>query len=743
MTLIVSRTCTEIVEDDEHRISATVSRPLEAFRSVPAYVLLGDPGAGKTTSFDTEYRNIEDGYYITARDFLAFDVSSCPEWRGKILFIDGLDEVRAGKPDVRVPFDEIRKRLNELEKPNFRLSCREADWLENNDRKNLEKTSPDNSVVMLRLDPLTDSDVTHILQSHPRVEDAAAFIEKAAQVGIKGLLENPQSLNMLIAAVTGDHGWPRSRLETFELACREMAREHNDEHSIADQAVAEGVLADPDQLLDAAGRLCALMLISGGPGFRLRHHHGDSEYLTPDRCEYERPEHLVAALSTKLFKADSEGHFVPVHRQIAEFLSARHMTSVVKNGLPVRRVIALVAGGDGMIVSELRGLSAWLAGLCEVARRDLIDRDPIGIGLYGDISKFSVDEKFELLESIRNEWTKTDTMIRSEVSAFAALVAPDMESTIKNVLDNTGREMEHQRLTEFLLRVLAHSDRTIDLSNTLYGMIRDETRWHGVRQWALNSFFRFETDKKGTDTLKSLLREVHVGKLADPERELIGTLLTRLYPRDLPPSEVWCYLADTGGSVNGNYRVFWQDNLMKKSTDDQIVELLDSLSTQIEALYPAIEYHNLFSLPIQLLARGLKIRGDDIEPDRLYNWLGVACDGSHRRVLDGKNAYTAIRTWASAASRNSKGGCLGKFDQVRLVVGRYGDIIPLLYQANDLYNYQNRRLTCGPWCLQQCRREEMEHVNPQGSPDYLIGNSDTANFAMQNDDYWLNALHAR
>ena len=706
MTAIVSRTCTEILEDGEHRISAKVSRPLEAFRSVPAYVLLGDPGAGKTTSFDTEYRNIEDGYYITARDFLTFEVISRPEWRGKTLFIDGLDEVRAGKPDVRVPFDEIRKRLNELENPNFRLSCREADWLGDNDRKNLEKTSPDNSVVMLRLDPLTDSDATHILQSHPRVDDATAFIEKAAQVGIKGLLENPQSLNMLIAAVTGDHGWPRSRLETFELACREMAREHNDEHSIAGQAVAEGVLADPDQLLDAAGRLCALMLISGGRGFRLRHHQGDFEYLSPDRCEYERPEYLVAALSTKLLKSDSEGHFVPVHRQIAEFLSARHMTSVVNNGLPIRWVIALVAGGDGMIVSELRGLSAWLAGLCEVARRDLIDRDPIGIGLYGDISKFSVDEKFELLESIRNEWTKTDTMVRSEVSAFAALVTPDMESTIKNVLDNTSREMEHQLLTEFVLRVLTHSDRAFDLSNSLYSMIRDETRWPRVRKWALNTFIRCETDEKGTDILKSLLNEIHDGKLTDHDRELIGTLLTRLYPRDLPPSEVWCFLADSGAGVNGNYRDFWQDDMMKKSTDDQIVELLDSLSTQIEALYPAIEYHNLYSLPIQLLARGLKIRGDDIETDRLYDWLGVACDGSHRRVQGVKNAYMAIRTWLAQRPEIQKAvvlESLTRYDEEE--ERRHHTFIV----GDRLYNTKPPKLAV--WCLQQAAAKK--NVNPR------------------------------
>ena len=355
MTLIVPRTCTDITECDNRRKGDNVSQPMEIYRSKQAYVLLGDPGAGKTTAFKTESENNEDGFYITARDFLKF---FDPEWHNKTLFIDGLDEVRAGKPDARVPFDEISSRLYELGKPRFRLSCRETDWLGKNDLENLNKVSPGSNVSLLRLDPLKDSDIKHVLESHPFVEDANGFILKAQEIGIDGLLDNPQSLNLTITAVASGGRWPRSRLETYESACRELAKEHNKEHEIA----ADLVSFDRNQVLDAAGRLCTLMLISGSAGIRLRHHQLDPEYLTPDKCDYEHPGHLVAALSTKLFKADAEGRFVPVHRQIAEFLSARHLTLVIKNGLPVRRVFALVAGGDGMIVSELRGTVCLACG---------------------------------------------------------------------------------------------------------------------------------------------------------------------------------------------------------------------------------------------------------------------------------------------------------------------------------------------------------------------------------------------
>ena len=114
----------------------------KAFRDAPAYVLLGDPGAGKTTAFEIEREALgEQACLVSARDFLTFDPQHHPEWRGKTLFIDGLDEVRAGSSDARTPFDAIRGRLDTLEKPRFRLSSREADWLGANDRNRLEAVS--------------------------------------------------------------------------------------------------------------------------------------------------------------------------------------------------------------------------------------------------------------------------------------------------------------------------------------------------------------------------------------------------------------------------------------------------------------------------------------------------------------------------------------------------------------------------------------------------------------------------
>ena len=264
--MIVPRTCTVIsVRDaDQHQEESLL--PLKDFRDTPAYVLLGDPGAGKSKAFEAECEALgQQACLVTARDFLTFEAQYHPEWRGKTLFIDGLDEVRARSADAHTPFEALRGRLDGLGKPRFRLSCREADWLGANDRVHLETVSPAGKVTVLRLDPLTDSDIEELLAVRPHGNDAGEFVAGANRRGIGDLLRNPQSLDMLARAVAGGN-WPESRKDTFAKACTEMVREPNEDHQTADLSIGPPT---PAQLLDAAGCLCAVQMIAGKAGYTL------------------------------------------------------------------------------------------------------------------------------------------------------------------------------------------------------------------------------------------------------------------------------------------------------------------------------------------------------------------------------------------------------------------------------------------------------------------------------------------
>ena len=621
MNSIIPRTCIDISTRDVNQNREKNPQSLEAFRNVPAYVLLGDPGAGKTTAFKSECEALEENAcLISARNFLALNMGSHPEWRDKTLFIDGLDEIRAGASDARTPFDQIRRRIDELGRPHFRLSCRDADWLGDNDRGHLASVSQDSQVKVLRLNLLTGLDVIQILGDHPGIGDPQAFIKEARERGVDGLLVNPQNLTMLADVVAQDGGWPKSRLETFEKACSQIVREHNEEHQHGEQPSA------PD-LLKAAGRLCAVQLFSGTAGYSLRHNEADDDYPALDSCNYDSPKMLRSALSTKLFKGATNNHRAPVHRHIAEFLGARHLSQLIKDGLPVRRVFALMTGEDGIVVTGMRGLSAWLAAHCKNAREDLIDRDPIGVGLYGDIGEFSLNEKRVLLKALNREASRLGS-VRRLAAACGALATPDMEPVLKEILEHRDPVRDHQIFTAFVLCILTQGSPLPDLSEILLETVRDDTQWIHINSLALDAFIRCHPSRNMTSKLKALLADVHAGDISDPDNELLGALLAHLYPQEVPPSEVWNYFpAKWNPERIGRDYGFWCEALIRKSSREEVAELLDNLKERLPGLWPALEVRHWNDLPFKLLAYGLKAHGEELDTEALYDWLSIGLSG--------------------------------------------------------------------------------------------------------------------
>ena len=695
MSVIVSRTCTEVSDTDRNRPNE--SRPLDNFRSAPAYVLLGDPGAGKTTVFQAESGAFDDAHFVSARDFSNSNVDRHPEWHEKTLFIDGLDEVRAGTADARTPLNTIWRKLDALGKPRFRLSCREADWLGANDRRHLASVSPDGTVTVLRLDPLTDADIVTILEAQSEVDDAQKFIEEAQERGVDGLLKNPQSLELLVKAVA-DGGWPESRLDTFKSACSYIAKERNEEHLIGAPPPAL------DELLDATGRLCAVQLIAGIAGYTVGPGESNSAYLSPEECGGIEHSVYKAALSTKLFKVESDTRFVPVHRHIAEFLGARHLAQLIDGdgGLPIQRVLALITGADGGVVTEMRGLSAWLAAQCPRARMALIERDPIGVGLYGDLHQFSHDEKHALLNALKRAGGRLNSELSFQdwAAPFGPLATADMEPALREILTDPARDEQHRMSALFVLRILETGTPLPSLSELLLDIIRDDTRDSSVKVLSLDAFLHNCPDGQDkTSTLKRLLADIRAGQVPDPDNELLGTLLIRLYPQDLPASEVWNYLSESGDSnLIGNHVLFWDYHLLEQSSDEDVFELLDGLLYPPPGLQSALETAELSLeyLPLKLLARGLKVYGEKITTARLYNWLGV---GLPKIQYGGGEDFHSVRSWLEQHPEIQKAviteglqRCVGSDD---------GHFNTDMYEAEKRLYGGNFPSDFGPWCVQQ------------------------------------------
>ncbi|WP_420617801.1 NACHT domain-containing protein [Candidatus Poriferisocius sp.] len=670
MSDYVARTCTEV---DTGR-AADASAPLSHFRERSAYVLLGDPGSGKTTEFKREQAALGDAaVYMSARDFIAFSVDSHPEWRGKTLFIDGLDEVRAGVVDRRSPLDQVRSRLDQLGRPSFRISCREADWLGGNDCRSLEAVSPDSLVAVLRLDPLRDDGIAELLGTLPGSGGAQEFKRQAEQQGLSVLLGNPQTLMLLADAVAHSGEWPESRLETFEMACQKMASEQNEEHRAGAGVSSNGAV------LDAAGYLSALHLIADVPGFSpaLGTDTGGSVPIH----SFDRLPALLAgedcerALRTRLFAAENEYGHRPAHRHLAEFLAGRYLAKLIDKELPASRVVALMTRPtDDRVVTALRGLSAWLAAHSSSARNLLINADPVGVGLYGDIGRFSANEKKRLLESLARFATvgqllgheqrdgRIDGFLDNTGWAFLPLVSADTATAIRDLLVDPDPSGGTHRIVEFVLTVLTAVDSSSlhlldDLESDTEAIVRNPEQPPFTRRLALDVWLRLvaERDSQARSALR-LLGDIRTRALSDPEDDLCGTLLRHLYPAHLPPSQVWGYvLPRNNRELLGRFALFWHQDLIEQSDGDHVAALLDSLGEDRSQILSALEQAGFGDLPLELLSRGLEAWGDGLEPSRLFDRLDApkrSQDDMHR--FSEKNHHQRIKEWLEERPETQK-----------------------------------------------------------------------------------------
>ena len=627
-TYFAPRTCTVVTEGEATRDAKERAAPLSGYANAAACVLIAEPGAGKTTAFETEAAS-QGGVYVTVRNFRTFDDK--PEWHDTTLFLDGLDESRAGTEDGRSSLDDIRKKLERLGRPPFRLSCRWADWMAATDKEALKDVSPDGTVTVIRLDPLSEQNIKDILANNHGVLDPDGFIEAARKRGVDRLLINPQNLDLLARSVSQGK-WPDSRKETFDQACRMLVGEPNGEHLAANPSS-----ADTSLLVKAAGRLCTAQLLSGTAGYTL-----------PDRAEpdddfpsftevYGGVGNTAArnVLGTRLFVGVSEGKLAPAHRQIAEFLAAQYISGLLDEGLPVQRVLALISGFDGELMPSFGNFVSWLAVHNKQSRKRLSQLNPSGLIYAGDRETYSADEKRDIVRNLRRESSWNAWCIRGigRLAGFGGIVSPELEGTIRQILMDGERGRERQSYVMLLMQMLVDGKPIPALSDVLEQAVRD-SRWNqGVRCAALDVLTSYHArGRLGFAGLKGMVAEIDNGSLDDPQDELMGILLKALYPNVLSIAEVQRYLRQPKPvTMTGEYAKFWMEHVPEKSTPEQLADLLDNIAERFAEYRPFMvgdvgRYTRLGQLPAELLDRVLREQRDVVAVDRLYEWLGVVSD---------------------------------------------------------------------------------------------------------------------
>lgn len=657
MRLIVNRTVTLIAPESDGRFGQE-GLLLTDFESDRGYVLLGEPGMGKSTEFHKEAERLNLTPPVPARQFIRGKPENHPEWRNGPLFIDGLDEVRAAGGDPREVLDKIIGQLEDLGTPQFRLSCRSGHWFGAGDQEELASLLNSETIPVLQLNPLNSRDIVQIISA--KHEDADAFILQAYEHGLESFLSNPQLLNVLLESVGADN-WPGSPGETFENACKALIREQNREHQYAHSSTPP---PSRKAILNAAGQLFALLLITGKVGWTVNNTENPDILAIHDIEDQERPP-LHAALNSRLFEGEHSCR-VPIHRLLAEYLGAQYLDRKIADGLSIRRVFALLTGYDGGPFPDLRGLAGWLASANPQARAILIQSDPIAAAFNGDASNFNAEERGQLLENLEDRLD----LIRFWPSAatLGALAGNRDTPLVWELTGSPARSENRQRLVYMLLRGVSQigvntGGRNLSTAHIEHGcknlleVIYDSSWRSNVRCEALRALsILLKGNPDRQTTLRGLIKDLNKNRLSDHCNDLRGILLQFLYPGELHPREVWDYLAIQPVRHHyDSYLQFW-NTLVERSQEDQIRELIDSLCNRTSEVLSRLANQGLADNVLSLLARGLELSGDNLKVQELYRWFelvefdifsyqlipAISLNYSYRHNRD---ASTAIHNW--------------------------------------------------------------------------------------------------
>lgn len=434
-------------------------------------VLLGEPGAGKSETAQA-LATLGGGPLIYAEQLVG--EGPIPDL-GSFVVVDGLDEVLAA--GTRDPVGLVVGRLLTEGVEHFVLTCRAADWQHAAAVVKLDRrlhTEP----IIGKLAPLNGDEIVAFVGAFRGADGSGEqFLRQVRERNAEELASNPQTLRLLLDAVARD-GWPGSRTELFESACKQMAEEPNRLHASLDRS-----RPSLDAILDGAGAVFSKLLLSGNRGVAVD---GVASEYFPAASEFGAAETpaVATAIKSRLFRPSKEGCVEPIHRTVAEFLSARWLARKTLGEVSQRRLETLLyAPGSRTVPSSLRGLHAWLAALSPSMSGELIKADPYGVLRYGDADRLSDGAIRQLIASLR-DFSEKDPYFRNEdwhADMGRALARDAAESDIVGLLADKSAPY---LLTTVVLESLKGTPLAIRILSDLQKLCLDETESYVERMRA-------------------------------------------------------------------------------------------------------------------------------------------------------------------------------------------------------------------------------------------------------------------
>jgi hypothetical protein len=620
--------------------------PAASLRDVPAWVLLGEPGAGKSALFNDE-ASATGAVCVPVSEFVHGLVSDIGA--GTTLYLDGLDEARASMSNSAMAM-RVRQQLQELKCPRFRISCRAADWLGDTDAKQLIAVSPNGELPVYALVELSDQDVQDIV-GDSAVADA--MIAQARDCGHDAMLRNPQALTMWRAARGGALTNHRAELYAHHAAL--LADELNPIHRQQNRRAGISLA----NKLKAAGQLCATLLLGDLDGLTLTREHADARHPDLNDLPLSDMSAALASVQSQLFRPGRLPERIwPAHRTLAEFLGGQWLAREIDQApLLLPRVLNLLLGRDGRTVAGLRALYAWLATLSVQARERLIRDDPLSVVVYGEPALLpSALKRMLIAQLLANEAELTQAQRgQHDALPWAALWDESWADLADTCLKDTQRHDHAQRQVLFVLNIL-EAARPVDpahWSRLLWTVVRDRSRWPYVRVQAARAALRM---KAPFNAAKEVLWAVLAGQILDQDDELLGVLLHELYPAQLTLDEAMqCLHAPKKNDLIGWYRHFWSRDIIERVPDGDLPALMAHLLQRRALLKEGWGAFGASRLTHGVLARALITCGERIDDDTLFSWLFLRVNDEDEPWLRRREDVHSVGDWFGPRPQRYKG----------------------------------------------------------------------------------------
>ena len=556
--------------DEEDGTQATVA-DLEFARLPQPKVLLAAPGGGKTEACNEMACKL-DGQKVDAEDVVCGAFDNAPEFEDQLLVIDGLDEVFS--EEIPKAFLKILSEIRRLGYRNWLVSCRSYEWRPALFKPRIRCAFGETARVA-HIGDLSDDEVVALLNAFAFDGDAKQFLKDAEVNEASDLLRNPQTLKMLSGAV--QTGWPKTKTELFLSASKVMAAEDNEVH----QEKGAG-RSTPDQIIEAAGWVCAQLLMSGGRAIALG---GQASTIVCRPAELASQAYSVEkveeACKTKLFKTAERDNVEPVHRTVAEFLAGRWLARefrAKRQTLSPIRVMSFLTFGTGEVPPALRGLHAWTTSLDDTNRVQNIRNDPYGCLRYGDLSGFSDSDVKVLLDALKT-LSENDPFFRSQDwctrfgrSLGRISIKEDFLTAISDV------DVSYQ-LRCTLLDAIQGTELASEIADDLRGIVVNEDATQRERHAAIHVL---ESSSKPTDW-KALSEELLAIGTVESLRISLDEIISRnhnLFSGKEIAAHIKAYEAATsnkdGPSIAGvGFRI------PRECSDQQIMEIAQEIAADI------------------------------------------------------------------------------------------------------------------------------------------------------------------